>query len=84
MSMSVVNGYLCMSGCDAAKARQGENPREADPMKADKATPVPGAPDPAVRFGGALAALDRAAAQAAETADGAARRSLARGVDILV
>ncbi len=84
MSMSVVNGYLCMSGCDAAQARRGENPREADPMQADKAEQAPGAPDSAVRFGGALAALNGEVARAAEAADVAARRSLARGVDILV
>jgi hypothetical protein len=28
MSVSVVNGFLCFSGCDAAKARKGEDPRE--------------------------------------------------------
>jgi len=26
MAISVVNGYLCYSGCDAAKARSGQNP----------------------------------------------------------
>ena len=27
MAISVVNGYLCMNGCDAAKARTGQNPQ---------------------------------------------------------
>jgi hypothetical protein len=26
MAITVVNGYLCMNGCDAAKARTGQNP----------------------------------------------------------
>jgi hypothetical protein len=26
MTISVVNGYLCMNSCDAAKARTGQNP----------------------------------------------------------
>jgi hypothetical protein len=60
MSVSVVNGYLCMSGCDAAKARRGENPREsANPAIEDSRSGAgdPDRRDPAVRFGGTLAAL---------------------------
>ena len=26
MAISVVNGYLCMNSCDAAKARTGQDP----------------------------------------------------------
>jgi hypothetical protein len=29
MAISVVNGYICMNGCDAAKARTGQNPHPA-------------------------------------------------------
>jgi len=37
MAISVVNGYLCMNGCDAAKARTGQNPH-ANAATADNAT----------------------------------------------
>ena len=37
--VAVVNGYVCFSSCDAAKAKQGKDPRappgaESDPSKA--------------------------------------------------
>ena len=40
MSVVMVNGFVCFSGCDAAKARKGEDPRErtnsAEPASAAK------------------------------------------------
>jgi hypothetical protein len=40
MSIAMVNGFVCFSGCDAAKARMGEDPRErtnpAEPASAAK------------------------------------------------
>jgi hypothetical protein len=66
MTISIVNGFVCTSSCDLAKAKKGEDPHphtgaakiaaekeEAakDPTKVD---PL-GAHDPAVVFGGALA-----------------------------
>jgi hypothetical protein len=59
MAISVVNGYVCTSSCDVAKARKGEDPHprtgvdQADAAK-DKASR---ADDPAVLFGGTLADL---------------------------
>jgi hypothetical protein len=68
MSISIVNGFVCTSSCDVAKAKKGEDPHpltgaaktaaereEAanDPTKADPLS----AHDPAVVFGGALANL---------------------------
>jgi hypothetical protein len=61
MAISFVNGYLCTSCCDAAKAKRGENPHPK-PGEDDKtATKVGDASraDPsrkqAVTFGGTLA-----------------------------
>ena len=59
MSVSVVNGFMCFSSCDAAKAAKGENPHP----KPDAAIPAEnkgGAGSaaretPAVVFGGTLA-----------------------------
>jgi hypothetical protein len=52
--VSVVNGYVCFSGCDEAKARQGKDP-DAPPgsppgTKAEK----PFDQQPATVFGGSL------------------------------
>jgi hypothetical protein len=57
--IQVVNGYICYSGCDLAKAKHGENPRQKLGQVGDDPTkPAQGndATDPAVRFGGSLAA----------------------------
>lgn len=55
MSISVVNGYLCTSSCDAAKARTGQDPHPRSP--ADQTSKAPSDPTrpPGVVFGGALA-----------------------------
>jgi hypothetical protein len=59
--MSVVNGYVCTSGCDVAKAKRGEDPHPAtgsDGVADDKGTSdVSNADQPAVIFDGALSAL---------------------------
>ncbi len=61
MSISIVNGYLCTSSCDAAKARTGQDPH---PRSATSQTPN-ARPDPtrtpAVTFGGSLAGQNAAA-----------------------
>jgi hypothetical protein len=60
VSLSIVNGYLCFSSCDQAKARQGKDPHPKPDGgdKAGDATNKPRAPDgPAVLFGGGLANL---------------------------
>jgi hypothetical protein len=53
--MSVVNGYLCTSSCDAAKARTGQDPHPRSP--ADQTPKAASDPtrSPAVVFGGVLA-----------------------------
>ena len=57
MGVSVVNGYLCLCSCDVAKAKKGEDPHPA--LHADAAgkdAQMTRRDDPAVVFGGALAA----------------------------
>jgi hypothetical protein len=71
MAISIVNGFVCTSSCDVAKAKKGEDPHpltgaakiaaereEAanDPLKADDPRR---AADPAVVYGGALAELSQ-------------------------
>ncbi len=60
--ISVVNGYVCMSGCEAAKAKRGQDPHEkANDISAQK-DPVELAKralsHPAVSFGGSLSTLN--------------------------
>jgi hypothetical protein len=54
MAVSVVNGYVCTSSCDVAKAKKGEDPHPA--IHAANGEPQDGAVDhgPAVLFGGSL------------------------------
>jgi hypothetical protein len=60
MAISFVNGYLCTSCCDVAKAKRGENPHPKPgedgktAAKAGDASRVNPSRDPAVTFGGAL------------------------------
>lgn len=58
MSVSLVNGFLCYSSCDAAKAAKGQNPHpRTDATATDALTAVgPRAQNPAIIFGGALKA----------------------------
>jgi hypothetical protein len=54
MAVSVVNGYVCTSSCDVAKAKKGEDPHLA--IHATNGEPQGGAVGrgPAVLFGGSL------------------------------
>jgi hypothetical protein len=66
MAISVVNGYLCMNGCDAAKARTGQNPHpstnsQSGSDSSSQANSVNGNSTNAVIYGGALAGLNSAA-----------------------
>jgi len=65
MAVSVVNGYLCTTSYDVAKAQGGENPRHAtDPVQdsaiknddaaSSKSSSTATSDGPAVTFGGAL------------------------------
>ena len=63
--VSFVNGYLCTSSCDEAKAKRGVDPHpKADPTqadgkpdKSDQIKPASAVDDLAVVFGGALAGV---------------------------
>ena len=57
LSVSIVNGYICYSGCDAAKARTGQDPHpKSDTSQSGGTTPTAGGvQNPAVTFGGSLA-----------------------------
>ncbi len=63
MAISIVNGFVCTSSCDVAKAKKGEDPHPATGAekiaeeKEAKASDPSHASDPAVVFGGALAQL---------------------------
>jgi hypothetical protein len=62
--ISVVNGYVCTSSCEAANARQGENPtapsgaRSGQSDKTDKTSGFAG--QPSTLLGGALKDLGAA------------------------
>lgn len=70
MAISFVNGYLCTSCCDVAKAKRGENPHPKSGEDGNAAAKLGDASggDPsrnqAVTFGGALADLMNANAVA--------------------
>ena len=61
MSISIVNGYVCTSSCDVAKAKKGQDPHPAEgpgetPNKSASGEQIGGATrDEAVVFGGSLA-----------------------------
>ena len=55
MSISIVNGYVCYSCCDVAKAKHGEDPHKTLGQVQDDPAKPGAAQDPAVVFGGALA-----------------------------
>ena len=58
VAVSIINGYVCYSGCDAAKARTGQNPHPKTDSSQPGAPTSPtagGVQNPAVVFAGALA-----------------------------
>jgi len=64
VTISLVNGYLCETSCDVAKAKTGQDPHPRITAQAQDAsgTGQPGTSprDPAVTFGGRLAATQSA------------------------
>lgn len=89
MAISYVNGFLCESSCDIAKAKKGVDPHpKADALvlaDKSKANASASAAEPAVTFGGTLAnltaqALSPVSATPAATAAGAATTR----IDLLV
>ena len=82
MAVSVINGYVCYSGCDAAKARTGQDPHpKSDQPGAATAPTAGGVQNPAVVFGGSLAGRD-AVAPAANSQQAAATNLPPNGVDL--
>ncbi len=89
MAISFVNGFMCTSSCDVAKAKKGEDPHpnlhpldEADGKQGRDGKALDG---PAVVFGGALTDPAQAVTGAAAT-DRAAPASLWKqgfSVDVL-
>jgi hypothetical protein len=96
MAISVVNGFVCTSSCDVAKAKKGEDPhpnlhagdlingqREPDGVGGSKRLD-----GPAVLFGGSLTELTPAqvvtGVAAAGQADPASLRRPGSSVDVLV
>jgi len=92
MSISVVNGYLCTSCNDVAKAKKGENPHPppgSDDGQEGKNGPAGASPfdGPAVIFGGALGTLFASAVDPVGSAQGSnevSPRMTGGTVDLLV
>jgi hypothetical protein len=86
MAISVVNGYLCMNGCDAAKARTGQDPHastttaQSGPGGASHQT-NDAATNAAVVYGGILASLN--GNYSANPAATTANPSQTRGVNVV-
>ncbi len=83
MSVSIVNGYVCYSGCDAAKARTGQDPHpksDAGQPGGSTAPTAGGVQNPAVTFGGALANRNAVAPAAASSQAGATNAPPAQNV----
>jgi hypothetical protein len=93
MSISIVNGYVCTSSCDVAKAKKGQDPHPAEGLeaseKAGSGGQIGGATrDRAVVLGGSLADLAHpSAVKPVGAVDGTATSntsSVTNLVDILV
>ena len=91
MSVSVVNGFVCFSGCDAAKARKGDDPREQTNLAELASVAKERDKSPVVEFGGALAEMIAAnaantinPANGSQAADSPAERRTGQSVDLFV
>jgi hypothetical protein len=90
MAISVVNGFVCTSSCDVAKAKKGEDPHPAvgaekiAEEKAAKASDPARRADPAVVFGGTLATSAVQPVDAAGTTDSTRPRPAGFALDITV
>ena len=84
MSVSVVNGYVCYSSCDQAKARSGKDPHPKQDSTENVRNNAGAADGPAVTFGGALADLKAVRpTDAGSSADGPTRYPQRASIDIL-
>jgi hypothetical protein len=91
MAVSVVNGFVCYSSCDASKAKQGKDPHPstgAGTIDQDNGESSPGRADPpAVVFGGSLSTSAADSVTAAAATEPANPTELSRSkflVDVLV
>jgi hypothetical protein len=91
MAVSVVNGFVCYSSCDASKAKQGKDPHPAtgpDEVDQEGVSSSPGrANQPAVVFGGSLSTSAADSVTAVASARPANSTELSRSkfsVDLLV
>jgi hypothetical protein len=85
VAITIVNGYLCTSSCDAAKARTGQDPHP------QSLTNPNGKPDgtnstqsPAVTYGGALTGKNAVAPTSASSQANATANGYAPILDIQV
>ncbi len=85
MSVSIVNGYVCYSGCDAAKARTGQDPHPKSDANQQSGTTTPtagGVQNAAVVFGGSLAGRNAVTPVTASQQAGATSGVPQNGVDL--
>ena len=73
VAVSIINGYVCYSGCDAAKARTGQDPHpKTDTSQPGATAPTAGGvQNLAVTFGGSLASRNAVAPPSASQQAGA-------------
>ena len=81
MAITIVNGYMCTSSCDAAKARTGQDPHPQDPSNPTAKTQPGGQQSPAVTYGGSLTGKN-AVASVSSTAQSAGTSARAPTIDI--
>jgi hypothetical protein len=86
MAITVVNGYLCMNGCDAAKARTGQDPHpQTDAQRQltrDNNRASGNSFGGAVVFGGVLASIN-ASASAGSAAASTSTHATAPSINII-
>ena len=86
MAISVVNGYLCMNSCDAAKARTGQGPHASTTTGQSNSSSSNQTSDTAnaaaVVYGGILAGLNNT--NSVNPAVTSASTSQAQSINVLV
>ena len=87
MAVTVVNGYLCMNGCDAAKARTGQDPHPQTDAQRQSARDNNQASGnsfgAAVVYGGVLASIN-ASGSASSSSPATGSHSTTPSVNIVV
>ena len=85
VAVSIINGYVCYSGCDAAKARTGQDPHPKSDTSQQPGATTPtagGVQNPAVTFGGSLADRNAVTPAASSQQAGATNGSPPNIVDL--